>query len=33
MVGRLLDDLLAGKVSIRIHDPASDQPLAFEPRA
>ena len=32
VVGHLLEDLLAGKVSIRIQDPASDQPLAFEPR-
>jgi ribonuclease D len=30
VVGQLLDDLLAGKVSIRIRDPRSDQPLAFE---
>ena len=31
VVGRLIDDLLAGKVSIRIQDPLSDEPLAFEP--
>lgn len=31
VVGRLLDDLLAGKVAIRIHDPQAEQPLAFEP--
>ena len=31
-VGRLFDDLLAGKQSIRIADPTSDHPLAFEPR-
>ncbi|MEX0712179.1 MAG: HRDC domain-containing protein [Pirellulales bacterium] len=30
VVGHLLDDLLAGKVSIRIKDPNSEQPLAFE---
>ncbi len=32
VVGHLLDDLLTGKVSIRISDPASPQPLVFEPR-
>jgi ribonuclease D len=32
VVGHLLDDLLAGKVSIRIQNPSSEQPLAFEPR-
>lgn len=32
VVGELLDDLMAGKVSIRIHDPRSDQPLEFERR-
>lgn len=31
VVGQLLDDLLAGKTSIRIQDPASDHPLAFDP--
>ncbi|HEV3006920.1 MAG TPA: ribonuclease D [Pirellulales bacterium] len=30
VVGQLLDDLLEGKVSIRIRDPNSEQPLAFE---
>jgi ribonuclease D len=30
VVGQLLDDLLAGKAAIRIHDPASDHPLTFE---
>jgi ribonuclease D len=29
-VGHLFDDLMAGKVSIRISDPRSDCPLAFE---
>jgi ribonuclease D len=31
VVGRRVDDLLAGKLSIRIADPTSDQPLVFEP--
>lgn len=31
-VGRLFDDLLSGKLLTRIADPASDHPLAFEPR-
>ena len=30
VVGQLLDDLLAGKTSIRIRDPRSDEPLSFE---
>jgi len=30
VVGTLIDDLLAGKLSIRIADPLSDHPLAFE---
>lgn len=30
VVGQLLDDLIAGKVSIRIRDPRAEQPLAFE---
>jgi ribonuclease D len=30
VVGTLIDDLLAGKLSIRITDPLSDHPLAFE---
>jgi ribonuclease D len=30
-VGRLFDDLLAGKTSIRIGEPTSDCPLVFEP--
>jgi len=29
-VGNLFDDLLAGKKSIRIGDPASEHPLVFE---
>ena len=33
VVGTLIDDLLAGKLSIRITDPLSDHPLAFEPSA
>ncbi len=32
VVGQLLEDLLAGKVSIRIEDPLSEQPLVFESR-
>jgi ribonuclease D len=31
VVGNLLDELLAGKTAIRICDPRSDKPLAFEP--
>jgi len=31
VVGHLIDDLLAGRVAIRIRDPHSEQPLAFEP--
>ena len=31
VAGRLFDDLLAGKKSIRIEDPGSDHPLVFEP--
>lgn len=30
VVGQLLDDLLAGKVAIRIQDPESDHPLTFD---
>jgi ribonuclease D len=30
VVGTLIDDLLAGQLSIRITDPLSDHPLAFE---
>lgn len=33
VVGSMLDDLLAGKLSIRITNPSSEQPLAFEPPA
>ena len=33
VVGNLLDDLLSGKVTIRISDPSSEQPLVFEPFA
>jgi ribonuclease D len=29
-VGRLFDDLLAGKLSVRVAEPKSDHPLAFE---
>jgi ribonuclease D len=31
VVGRLIEELLAGKVSVRIHDPHADEPLVFEP--
>lgn len=31
VVGQIIDDLLAGKLSIRIADPLSDEPLVFEP--
>lgn len=31
VIGRVIDDLLAGKTAIRIRDPRSDEPLAFEP--
>jgi ribonuclease D len=31
LVGRLFDDLLAGKTAIRIAEPTSDHPLVFEP--
>jgi ribonuclease D len=31
VVGKLIEDLLQGKVSIRIRDPLDDSPLAFEP--
>ncbi|MCA9248704.1 MAG: HRDC domain-containing protein [Planctomycetales bacterium] len=30
VVGNLVDDLLAGRLTIRIHDPLSDDPLRFE---
>lgn len=30
VVGRLLDDVLAGQVCIRVRDPRSNQPLSFE---
>lgn len=31
VIGKALDDLLAGRTTIRISDPRSEQPLAFEP--
>jgi len=31
VVGRQIDELLAGKLAIRIHDPLAADPLAFEP--
>ena len=30
VVGRLIDDLLSGKLAVRISDPRSDDPLSFE---
>jgi ribonuclease D len=30
VVGNLIEDLLAGKVAVRIVDPMSEQPLSFE---
>jgi ribonuclease D len=32
-VGRLFEDLLAGKLAVRIDDPSSEHPLLLEPRA
>ncbi len=32
VVGHLIEDLLAGRTSIRIADPLSEEPLVFEPR-
>ena len=31
VVGQRIDDLLHGRTSIRIIDPRSEEPLAFEP--
>ncbi len=31
VVGHVIDDLLAGKLTIRIRDPLADEPLSFEP--
>lgn len=33
VVGQLVDDLLAGRIGIRITDPLSDTPISFEPFA
>jgi len=33
VVGREIEDLIEGKMTIRVGDPASDQPLILEPRA
>jgi ribonuclease D len=33
VVGHVIEELLAGKLAIRIHDPHSEKPLAFEPVA
>jgi ribonuclease D len=32
IIGRVIDDLLAGKVSVRVGDPLAEEPLIFEPR-
>ncbi len=32
VVGRAIEDLIAGKMAIRVGDPASEQPLILEPR-
>jgi ribonuclease D len=31
IIGRIFDDLLAGKLAVRVADPTSDSPLVFEP--
>ena len=31
LVGHLIDELISGKKSIRIEDPLSEHPLAFDP--
>jgi ribonuclease D len=31
VVGRMIDDLLAGKIAVRVGDPLADEPLVFEP--
>jgi ribonuclease D len=31
VVGQVIDELLAGKLSIRVHDPLAENPLALEP--
>jgi ribonuclease D len=33
VVGHIIEELLAGRMSIRISDPESEHPLVFEPRA
>jgi ribonuclease D len=32
VVGRMIDDLLAGKLAVRVGDPLADEPLVFEQR-
>jgi ribonuclease D len=32
VVGKAIEDLIAGKLAIRVGDPASEQPLLIEPR-
>ena len=31
VVGHLIEDLLAGRMAIRINDPLAEEPLAFDP--
>jgi ribonuclease D len=33
VVGRVMEDLIEGRITIRVGDPASEQPLILEPRA
>ena len=33
VVGRVIDDLLSGRLTISIANPLADEPLSFEPRA
>jgi ribonuclease D len=30
LVGNLFDNLLSGKIAVRVNDPTSDHPLAFD---
>ena len=32
VVGKVIDDLISGKLTVSIADPHADEPLAFEPR-
>jgi ribonuclease D len=33
VVGRMIDDLLAGRIALRVGDPLAEEPLLFEPRS